>query len=418
MKYLDNLYTFILYIPIYLDTSILTSLHLNMQIIPVSSPADEHDFLMLPLSIYRNDPNWIRPLDKDIQDVFDRTKNKAFRHGTPERWILKNNNGKTIGRIAAFTSTRYKNKGDDVPVGGIGFFECIHDHSAAALLFDTAKKMLTAQGMQAMDGPINFGERDRWWGLVTEGFTEPLYCMNYNPPYYVELFEQYGFQPFYEQVCFAMKPKEPFEKKVWDRHDALAADKGFSSEHLRKNNLEKYANDFVTVYNKAWAGHGGLKQMSVEQVLLMFKKMRPVMDEKIIQFVYYHGEPIALFVNLPDLNQWFKYLGGKFGLMQKIHFLLLKQFRKNKKFTGLVFGVVPEWQGKGVDAYLIGETGKYVQSSASPYTEYEMQWIGDFNPRMLNIAAGLGEVYKSRSLYTYRYLFDRDKKFERHPVLV
>ena len=388
-----------------------------MQVFKVITPADEASFLQLPLSIYQDDSNWIRPLDKDIEEVFDIKKNKTFRHGKLQRWILKNEKGLTIGRIAAFTSKKYKNKGDDVPVGCIGFYECINDQNAANQLLNTAKKWLEAEGMQAMDGPVNFGERDRWWGMVTKGFSEPLYCMNYNPPYYVTLFEQYGFQVFYDQICFTTKPKEPFDKKVWERHDALARDSKFSSAHLKKNELEKYAKEFAIVYNKAWAGHGGLKELSYEQVLIMFKKMKPVMDEKIIMFAYYDREPVALFVNLPDLNQWFKHLNGKFGLVQKLKFLWLKQFKKNKKFTGLVFGVVPEWQGKGVDAYLIGETGKYVQSAASPYTEYEMQWIGDFNPKMLNIAAALGDVHRSRNLSTYRYLFDRSKTYKRHPLL-
>ena len=145
--------------------------------------------------------------------------------------------------------------------------------------------------------------------------------------------------------------------------------------------------------------------------------MKPVMDEKIVWFAYHKNDPIAIFVNIPDLNQWFKYLNGKFGLLQKLRFLWLKQFKPNKKFSGLVFGVVPEWQGKGVDAYIIGETAKMVQSDAVPYTEYEMQWIGDFNPKMLNIAASLGDVSRSRKLSTYRYLFDRKKEFKRHPFL-
>ena len=141
------------------------------------------------------------------------------------------------------------------------------------------------------------------------------------------------------------------------------------------------------------------------------------LKSNILQYAYYKNEPIAIFINIPDLNQWFKYLHGKFGLLQKLKFLWVKQFTKNKKFTGLVFGVVPEWHGKGVDAYIIGESAKYVQSAASPYTEYEMQWIGDFNPKMLNIAVGLGEVHRSRTLCTYRYLFDRNKEFKRHPIL-
>ena len=141
------------------------------------------------------------------------------------------------------------------------------------------------------------------------------------------------------------------------------------------------------------------------------------MDEKIIWYAYYKDDPIAIFVNLPDLNQWFKYLNGKFDLLHKLKFLWYKRFKKNTKFNGIVFGVVPEWHGKGVDSYIIAETAKYVQSEKCPYFDYEMQWIGDFNPKMLNIAAGLGEVHRSRNLATYRYLFDRNKPFVRHPIL-
>jgi len=389
-----------------------------MQIIPVTDEKGADLFLKMPLSIYKNDPHWIRPLDKDILEVFDKNKNKAFRFGKLQRWVLKVDDGKLIGRVAAFVNSKYKNKGDDVPVGGVGFFECIDDKYAANLLFDTSKNWLKEQGMEAMDGPVNFGERDRWWGLLTMGFTQPLYCMNYNLPYYQSLFEGYGFKPFYHQVCLGMQPKKPFTPKVWERHAAIATDKNFSSAFIKKNNFEKFATDFTTVYNKAWAGHGGLKQLNVQQVLIMFKKMKPVMDERIIYFAYYKNDPIAILINMPDINQWFKYLNGKFGIFQKLYFLWLQKVKPNKKFVGLVFGVVPEWQGKGVDSYIIGEIGKILQMDYMPYTEYEMQWIGDFNPKMINIAEGLGEVRRTRNLTTYRYLFDRTKEFKRHPILV
>lgn len=388
-----------------------------MQIFPVTTASEARLFLEVPVAIYKNDPNWIRPLDKDVEDVFDPKKNKAFRFGSLERWLLKNDDGSLAGRIAAFVNKKYKNKGDDVPVGGIGFFECIHNQEAANMLLDTAKDWLSKNGMEAMDGPINFGERDRWWGMVTKGFTEPLYCMNYNPPYYVSFFEHYGFRPFFEQVCFHMEPKAPLDKKIWSRHAAIAANKDFSSAHIDKKQLEKFAGDFTEVYNKAWAGHGGLKELGREQVNMMFKKMKPVMDERIIWFAYYRQQPVAMFINLPDLNQWFRHLNGKFGLLQKLRFLWMQRFKGNKKFTGIVFGVVPEWHGKGVDAYIIAEAAKVIQQPDVPYTEYEMQWIGDFNPKMLNIAAGLGEVKRSRQLTTFRFLFDRSKEFKRHPIL-
>ena len=148
----------------------------------------------------------------------------------------------------------------------------------------------------------------------------------------------------------------------------------------------------------------------------MFQSMKPVLDEKINWFAYYKGEPIAIWINLPDLNQWFKHLKGKFSLFHKLKFLWIKSTVKNTKFTGLVFGVVPEFQGKGVDAFMIVEAAKVVQPTTS-YTEYEMQWIGEFNPKMINVASSLGETFRSRMLTTYRYLFDREKEFKRHPII-
>jgi hypothetical protein len=387
-----------------------------MQLIEVRDKVTAKDFIRANVLLNKDNPNYIRPLDMEINEVFDEKKNKAFRHGESNRWILKDEEGRLIGRIAAFVNKKYKNKGDDLPVGGIGFFDSIHNQDAADMLFDVSKHWLMQRGIQAMDGPINFGERDKWWGLVIEGFHEPPYGMNFNPPYYKELFEAYGFQTFFKQLCFGLDPKKPLSEKVLKRHAAIAGDPAFSARHIRKNQLEKFAADFTTIYNKAWAGHAGLKEMKKEQVLLLFKKMKPLMDEKAIWFAYHNSDPIAMFTNLPDLNQYFKHFNGQIGLFQKLQLLWFKYRNANKKLTGIVFGLVPEFQGKGVDAFIIVEAAKIVQPQTA-YTEYEMQWVGDFNPKMINIAKTLGETYISRTLITYRYLFDRTKEFKRHPIL-
>jgi GNAT superfamily N-acetyltransferase len=387
-----------------------------MQLIEVTDKKLEKEFIQVNVQLNKKDPNYIRPLDKDVLDVFNPVKNKAFRFGKVIRWILKNDKGELIGRIAAFTNKKYRNKGDEVPVGGIGFFDCINDQNAADTLFDVSKHWLMQQGMEAMDGPINFGERDRWWGLLVEGFQPPVYCLNYNPPYYKDLFETYGFKLFFNQLCYGIDPKKKIGDKIYERHDRVAQDPGFSSDNMKKNNLDKYAVDFTKVYNEAWAGHGGLKQLDLKVVKKMLKSMKPVMDEKINWFAYYKDRPIGMFINLPDLNQWFKYLNGKFDLWHKLKFLYIKKTKPCKKFVGLVFGVVPEYQGKGVDSYLIIETANTTQPHTA-YTEYEMQWIGDFNPKMINVAENFGETFKTRTLTTYRYLFDRTREFKRHPIL-
>ncbi|HYM95576.1 MAG TPA: hypothetical protein VET23_15665, partial [Chitinophagaceae bacterium] len=272
-----------------------------MQLIEVNDKKTAKDFILTNAVINKANANYIRPLDKDINEVFNPKKNKAFRHGEAARWILKNDNGELIGRIAAFVNKRYKNKGDDVPVGGIGFFDCINEQNAADMLFDVAKHWLLQKGMQAMDGPINFGERDRWWGLLVEGFEPPVYCLNYNYPYYKALFENYGFKAFYNQICFGLDPRKKVSPKTIERHAHVAADPAFKARYINKKQLEKFAGDFTTAYNKAWAGHGGLKELRKEQVLILFKSMKPVMDEKLVWFVYHNEDPIAIFTNIPDL---------------------------------------------------------------------------------------------------------------------
>ena len=387
-----------------------------MRLTEVTTPAHSLAFIKVNVDINKTNPNYIRPLNKDVLEVFDEKKNKAFRQGKCIRWILKDDAGNLVGRIAAFTNKKYKNKGDEVPVGGIGFFDCIHDQRAADLLFDTAKEWLLRQGMEAMDGPINFGERDRWWGLLVEGFQEPLYCMNYNYAYYQELFEHYGFRNFFNQHCFGLDTTKKLSAKMYERHAIIEKDPGYKAIHIDKNKLEKFAGDFTTIYNKAWAGHGGLKELKKEQVLIMFKKMKPVMDERVLWFAYYNDEPVCMFINLPDINQYFRHLNGKFGLLQKLYFVWLQKTRKRTKFVGIVYGIVPEFQGTGVDAFMLIEAAKLVQ----PYTDYrefEMQWIGEFNPKMINLAKSLGDTFPSRRLITYRYLFDRNREFKRHPVV-
>jgi hypothetical protein len=385
-----------------------------MQLVEVSDRKKAKDFILVNAEINKNNPNYIRPLDKDINDVFDPNKNSAFQSGEATRWILKDDDGKLLGRIAAFVNKKYKTKGDDVPVGGIGFFDCIDDQQAADMLFDVAKHWLLQRGMQAMDGPINFGERDRWWGLLVEGFEPPVYCLNYNYPYYKLLFENNGFKPFFNQICMGTKVAVQLPERIYRRHEKIAADPAFTAKHIRKNELVKFAKDFTTVYNKAWASHEGMKHLHEEKVIKMFKSMKPVLDERVNWFVYYKNEPVAIWINLPDLNQWFKYLNGKFDFWHKLKFLWLKRTKKCKKFIGLVFGIVPEFQGKGVDAFMIVEGSKIIQNGPI-YEDFEMQWIGDFNPKMLNVAEAIPSR-RTRKLTTYRYLFDRNKEFKPHPI--
>jgi hypothetical protein len=386
-----------------------------MQVIEVKNRSASNDFLKVNVLMNRPNPKYIRPLNNEVNDVFNPEKNKAFRYGTAKRWILKDN-GKLIGRIAAFTTSKYINKGDTYPVGSCGFFDCIDDQQAADLLFNTAKQWLQQNGMQAMDGPVNFGERDKWWGLMVEGFDEePMYGISYNPRYYEQLFEEYGFQNFYNQYYYSLAVYGTLSEKYAERHTKFAAKPEYKLMHINKSNLSKFAKDFTTVYNAAWSQHEEAKEISYEKALALFNKMKPIMDEKLVWFAYYKNDPIGIWINIPDLNQYFKYLNGRFGLWQKLHLLILQKTKPSNKINGVAFGIVPKFQALGIDAFMI-YGGATVIREKGGYKLIEMGWAGDWNPRMVGIYKAIGGT-QSRRMVTYRYNFDRSRLFERHPVV-
>ena len=388
-----------------------------MKIIEVTDERTEKAFLNINATLNASNPAYIRPLDNEVKDYFDHNKNKYFKYGEAKRWVLSDGYGKTIGRIAAFISTKYICKGTDFEVGGMGFFDCINNQEAANKLFDTAKTWLQTKGAVAMDGPINFGDRDKWWGLMVEGFQKPpVYLMAFNPEYYQKLVEGYGFKNYYNQYFFTMGVDDKFSDKIVERHAKFKAKPEYSARHVEMGKMEKYANDFATVYNAAWGQHEEGKEITRDEVLRLFKQMKPIIDERLIWFAYYKEEPIAMFLNIPDLNEYFKNFNGKFGWLEKIRLIWMKKTGYCKKATGLAFGVIPKFQAIGVDSYIIQEVGLSVQGKGW-YNEYEMGWAGEWNPRMINIYKTLNGV-QSRKLTTYRYIFDEDiHPFERHPIL-
>ncbi len=374
--------------------------------------SQKKEFLEFPARLYQSDKNYIRPRNIDIEDIFNPQKNKFFKEGECTRFLFINKNNETVGKVAVFINKTYLQQ---QPTGGIGFFDCINDQETANFIFDFCKNRLQERGMEAMDGPINFGERDKFWGLVIEGFVEPLYGMNYNFPYYKDLFENYGFKIYFEQLCFSRPIFGDVSRVFTVMHAKHSKNPDISAKPMTKNNLEKFAADFTEIYNKAWAAHGEGKRMEISKVLKMFKTMKPIINEHISWFVYENEKPVAMWMNLPDTNQWFKYLNGKFGIWEKLKFLWIKKFRKNEKMVGLVFGVIPEWQKRGLEGYMIWEGTQHLRKHTD-FKVTEMQWIGDFNPKMIKIAENL-DTKVTRKLATYRYLFNRTQAFERHPEL-
>lgn len=392
----------------------------DYKLVEVLSDGERKQFLALSETINGNDPNWVRPLDNVIEDVFDPNKNVQFQAGEAIRWILYSGD-KVIGRIAAFYNHESAAKEEQL-TGGCGFFECVDNQTAANLLFDAARDWLAAHGMEAMDGSINFGDRMFWWGVLVEGFTMPLYGMNYNQPYYGALFENYGFQNYFNQYVY-LRPLGPdvhLSDALLEKAERLYANSDYEFRTCDMKNLGKMAADFRIVYNSGWAKFEGVKPLTLEHAMEMMSSMKPIIDPEIMYFAYYKGEPVGFFIMIPDLNQIIGDFKGRFSLIQKLRMMYrLKISKRVNRISGIVFGVAAEQQGKGVEAGMIRQFEIYTQrrreQGREQYKTLEMMWIGDFNPVMMRMCESYVNSTKYKRFVTYRYLFDHSKPFKRCP---
>ncbi|WP_038030671.1 hypothetical protein [Thermonema rossianum] len=366
--------------------------------------------------INQQDPNWICPLDKDIEAVFDPKQNPAHSHGECTRWVLLDDTGKPIGRVAAFVNEHTKWLSNKQATGGLGFFDCIDNQEAANCLFDTCRRWLEARGIQAMDGPINFGERDRWWGLLVEGFHPPNYQQNYNPPYYRRLFEAYGFQNYFEQYTYG-RPVGSVNDALHARANRIFSNEAYRFEKLNKKKLDSYVHAFTQVYNQSFAVIEDVPPLSEAETYTLMRSIMPIIDERLVWFAFYRDTPIGMMVMLPEVNELFKHLHGKFNFWAKLKFMYYKMNMRRycKRMTGLVFGIVPRFQGRGIDAALISCIESEALKPTFPYEWVELNWIGDFNPPMRRIVEDMDfKVHKKH--ITYRKIFDPNIPFERHPI--
>ena len=385
----------------------------------VKTSADEKVWLHVDRPIYKDYDKWVCPLDSDIRNVFDPSKNKKFTHGEAIRWyVVDEQSGKAVGRIAAFYD-RDTTDDYDQPTGGCGFFESIDDQQVANMMFDAAREWLSSKGMEAMDGPINFGSRDAWWGLLVNGFDyQPLYANPYNPPYYQALFENYGFQNFFNQNSYLWRVLEDDLGEVaMEKAKRVAATPGYRVEDIHNTDLDEAAQNVRVIYNKAWALFTGVRPMSEQDARHLVQTLKPIIDRDIIFFTYYNDEPIGFFIMVPDINCIIGKFKGRFGIIEKLRLMWdLKVKKSVDRIFGIIFAVTPEFQGKGVESFIMRSILEgYIRSDRNHYKTVELAWIGDFNPVMNKMIKTYVCANQHKMHTTYRYLFDRTKEFTRCP---
>jgi hypothetical protein len=265
--------------------------------------------------------------------------------------------------------------------------------------------------MEAMDGPVNFGENFVNWGLLVEGFMPQTYGMPYNFQYYKELFENYGFRLYFNQYSFLDDFSKPYPDRMRKFGEHFWAKPEYTFKHLELKNPEPYIRQLVDMYNAVWSDfHENYTPLEFDDLFQIFMDSRGILNEKFIWFAYDNGSPIGFLIVFPDVNQVLKKLGN--GKLNFINILKLLFYRRRAVTRGrlLLSGMLPEYQRKGV----VG--GLYLKLTdsmrANGMTALDLSWVGDYNITVNRMYAQFGAT-KEKTHVTYRYLFDPNAEFVR-----
>lgn len=376
---------------------------MEIKIISVNTQADLLKFVKSQWLFYKNDRNFVPPIIADRLKMLNTEKNPFFKHSEIKLFIAEANS-EVVGRIAAITNENHNITHND-KVGFFGFFECINNQQVANALFDAAKDWLVSHKKDVMRGPVNLSFNDEI-GLLVEGFDEPpRVLMLYNPPYYIDLIENYGFKTARVLLAYLLENKNYASEKMKRIQNIVREKYGIEVRKVNFKDKKLFLQDIKyikEIYNAAWQPNWGFVKATDEEFDFLAADLKQVAEPELALLAFIKGNPCGFALALPDINQCLIY-NKKGRLLGAIWHMLTKK-KKIDTARIITLGVKPEFQKTGLDAVLYWEVGERAHKIG--IDKGEASWVLEDNVMMNR---GLqttmnGKVYKKYRIYDKQIL--------------
>ena len=355
-------------------------------------------FIKMAFDIYANDPNWVAPLNMDSAQRLDPKQEPFYQNADLQMFMAYNQNNKIVGRIAAIDNKLFNQIHANANMGFWGFFECENNQTTANALFEAAAQWLKPRGLNRVQGPASPSSNHEY-GLLTEGFDDPpRLMMTYNPPYYRDLILNYGFERAKGLVAFKLDQKTLLSNEKFVRVAAIAQQR--SKVTVRKINMRHLADElkiFKHIYNNAWEHNWGFIPFTDPELDAMAKDLKMLIADDLVLFAEIDGQPIGFALAIPDYNLIFKSFKG--NLFPFNFFKLFTQKKRINWARVMVLGLLPQYQGRGIDSVLYHELILRARKMGIDYAE--ASWILEDNLPMMRAAENVlnGIPYKKYEVY-------------------
>ena len=358
------------------------------------SPKVIREFIDLPYSIYRRDPNWVAPLRIDEKTKLDTRKHPFWLHAERSLFIARDGSGKALGRIAAIRDSLWEEAHGE-KAAYWGWFECAYDREAASALFEAAAAWAREKGCSRLIGPLSPSPSDLV-GTQISGFDgPPVIMMPYNPPYYDFLVAGAGNSKWKDLVAWLLDSPEIPERleRIMPRIEAKG---GFTLRKLDMKRYDEEVQTFAELYNHFESVNSVYTPMTPPEVVQLAKDLKAAIDPDIVFFVEVDGKPVAASLGVPDANVGLKEARGRllpFGI-----FKILAARKRIHLIRVLSMGVHKDYRNRGIDLAMYYYS--YKLGVPKGYFGAEMSWIEEDNAAMTNSAIKLGgKPYRKYRIY-------------------
>ena len=368
-----------------------------LSIRPVNDPAALRQFIRVPHYVYRDDPQWIAPLDFQEKHRFS-PKRPFFEHARWQAWVALRD-GRPLGRISAQVDDLHQQRYGD-QTGFFGMIEAVDDAEVFTLLFDTAQAWLAEQGMRRARGPFNLTINEEL-GVLVDGFKQPpSILMGHGCPWYDARIKAAGYRGIKDLLAFMINPD--FTAPAVMRKLARRASRDVTVRSMRRGRLAEDTEIMREIFNDAWRDNWGFVPFTENEFTDLVKTLALLLPEDYVQIAEYRGRPAAFIVMLPNLNEAIRGLRGRLfpgGLIRLLWRLKVRGLRSGRV---PLMGVRHEFQHSPLGPVMAFMVIDAVRKCAvrRGMVATEMGWVLEDNQAMRNIIETIGgEACKRYRIY-------------------
>jgi hypothetical protein len=366
---------------------------MEVKVHPVRTKKDLREFIDLPWAIYEKYPHWVPPLKQEVAKMVTPGKFPFWDHAERELFVARSQ-GKVVGRIAAIRDDHHDRVHEE-QAGFFGFFETVREYETAAALFDAAALWCKGKGCQFLRGPASPNSNEEY-GFLLEGFeADPTIMMPYNPEYYLDFSERYGFAKVKDLYAMHKNVDTGIPARIEKIRQRAKKNSPFKIRALNPKKFKQDVSIIKSVYNAAWEKNWGFVPMTSEEMDQSAESMKPFFDPELIMIAEVDGKPAGVALSVPNINEVLKKLNGRMNLAGILKFLWYR--RKIRGCRALVGGCLPEYRKTGLIAELFCES---IVRAMGRYEWAELGWNLEDNDLINNFDLEIGaKLYKKYRIF-------------------